>query len=275
MSSPYRFAIAALDKRELQQTSALLQTVFPHALHLTPAHLGWLYTANPDGPAIACNAWHGSELVGHMAGVPFCARYCGEDLRGMYLMNGSIHPEHRRRRLQSTISETMFEHAVGQGLAFCTATGNRASTGPLLTRFQLLGPLDARVGFGLPKRKHDRPEPAFQSITDRGKLEWRLANPQREYSVRNGAVYAPAGPGLSALLIDGADLPDRGPAPAGPLRLSIGLDPSVDWGQSAYVRIPNRLRPSPLNLVWRDLAGRAPRPDLKAMTLRAVDFDFY
>ena len=115
MSSPYRFAIAALDKRELQQTSALLQTVFPHALHLTPAHLGWLYTANPDGPAIACNAWHGSELVGHMAGVPFCARYCGEDLRGMYLMNGSIHPEHRRRRLQSTISETMFEHAVGQG----------------------------------------------------------------------------------------------------------------------------------------------------------------
>lgn len=282
MADEYRFEMLEHDSRGYERVSKLMREVFPKARHLTPRYFDWHYGRNPDGKAIGCNAFLGDELVGHMAAHVFPCRLEGEERRGMYTVNGSVHPLHRGRRLQSRISSAMFEEAARLGYAFCLATGNKWSTGPLLTRFKMLRPLEARVGFDLPSRLEPAPAPSFERIWSDEAVSWRLANPEGRYSaVRSGgeaAILAETGvPGLGAILHQrrGRDRPS-GPGPApGPMRLWLGLDPGLDWKGSAFLPIPMRLRPSPLNLVYKDLTGGGFLPDPDRIVFRGLDFDAY
>lgn len=271
----YRFMLADLSREEIARTSALLRLVFPNAPYLTANYLSWLYGQNPDGPAVACNAFSGDELVGHMAAIPVQARVSGADLGGMILYNGAIHPAHRGQRLQSHISAAMFEEGVRRGYSFCLAIGNRYSTGPLLTRFEMITPLEARIGLGR-LRRHKERTPSFERLWSPERLDWRLRNPRRAYSVRGGHIYAATGKtGIAALMHENVLLADQGAEPTGPLRLFLGLDPGAAFARSGYCPIPRLLRPSPLNLMWRNLAGDTPMPDSKRFMIRAFDLDYY
>ncbi|HEX6041859.1 GNAT family N-acetyltransferase [Longimicrobium sp.] len=266
---------------ELEEVSGLLRRVFPHAPHLTPAYLRWLYVENPDGRALGYNAYHEGRLVGHCAGQPLTARVEGETLRGILLVNAAVEPGHVRRNLTRRTTDPMFDQAARAGYAFSIAVGNANSTLPLLTRFVMVGPLEARVGLGLPRRRGTRTAPSWERVWSGDAIRWRLANPERPYTVRNragrAAVTAPAGrAGFGAVLYDGADgwgLADTGGRPAGPLRVWLGRDPAVEWGRSPFVPLPMKLRPSPLNLVFKDLTGRGLHPDAARVVFRAIDFD--
>jgi predicted N-acetyltransferase YhbS len=274
MADDYRFTLAELDHAELERTSALLRAVFPRARHLSTDYLRWKYADNPDGRAIACNAFFGAELVGHMAAVPMRARIEGKEQAALFFENGAVDPAHRRRRLQSRISAAMFDEAVRQGFAAAVGTGNKHSTRPLLTRFEMVRALDARVGLGVPVRRAAAAAPSFQRLWSEEALRWRLANPERRYAVRNGQVLASSGtPGIAAVLLDASGLADTEAAAPGPLRAWIGLDPGIDWRRSRYVSLPRLLRPSPLNLVYRDLSGGGLVPDPNRFVFRAIDFD--
>ncbi|HEX8644301.1 MAG TPA: GNAT family N-acetyltransferase [Allosphingosinicella sp.] len=274
MPDAYRFALAQFDCADLERISALLRAVFPRARHLSTDYLRWKYIDNPDGEAIACNAFLGAELVGHMAAVPMRARIEGKDQAALFFENGAVAPLHRRRRLQSRISAAMFDEAVRQNYAAAVGTGNKYSTGPLLTRFAMVRPLEARVGFGIPVRRAAPPAPSFERVWSEEALRWRLCNPERRYFVRNGQVLAASGaPGIAAVLLDESGIADQGGAAPGPLRAWIGLDPGIDWRRSRYVPIPKLLRRSPLNLVFRDMTGGGTVPDPDRFVFRAIDFD--
>ena len=282
MGDGYEFRLLTLDSAELAEMSALLRSVFPKARHLTERYLRWKYADNPDGRAIGCNAYLGGELVGHMAALPMQGRLHGEEERGLFFVNGAVHSAHRGRRLQSRISAAMFDEAQRQDYAYCFGTGNRYSTGPLLTRFSLIGPLDARVGIGLPRRRAVPPAADFERLWSEEALRWRLANPEMSYDqeVRAGhlSVTAPAAPGIRALLYHGPNawrIGGDGQSSRAALRLWIGLDPGIDWSRSAFLPIPMRLRPSPLNLVFKDLSGRHAPPHPARTVFRAIDFDPY
>lgn len=285
MSEDYRFRLVELTSEELARTSNLLRLVFPKARQLTPSYLEWQYVLNPDGPALGCNAYLGDELVGHMSAIPMRTRLDGVELNGIFTMNGAVHPAHRGRKLQSGISHGIFEDAKSRGYAFCFATGNKYSTGPLLTRFQMVAPLQARIGFGLPRRHSGDFQPSFERVWSKEALEWRLANPEQNYRVgRRGGqltVSAPSGrAGIGALLYHGPDawgVPERigSPSGHGPLKVWLGLDPGVDWQKSTFLNIPARLRPSPLNLMFKDLSGGSLYPDPARLVFRAIDFDPY
>ncbi|HEX8379735.1 MAG TPA: GNAT family N-acetyltransferase [Allosphingosinicella sp.] len=282
MADEYRFELLDHSAAGYERISRLMREVFPKARHLTARYFEWHYGGNPDGKAIGCNAFAGDELVGHMAAQVFPCRLEGESRRGMYTVNGSVHPLHRGRRLQSRISAAMFEEAARLGYSFCLATGNKWSTGPLLTRFKMLRPLEARLGLGLPGRRGSGRPSSVERIWSEEALRWRLANPEGRYSaVRSGdraAILAATGmPGIGAIVHQGPgaeSLAARGPAP-GPLRLWLGLDPEVDWAGSAFLPIPMRLRPSPLNLVYKDLTGSGFVPDPDRAVFRNLDFDAY
>jgi predicted N-acetyltransferase YhbS len=270
----YRFELLSFTPEELERLSALLRSVFTGATYLTPRYLEWIYLANPDGRAVGCNAWHGGELVGHMAAMAMTGRVEGEAMPGLFFLNGAIHPEHRGKKLQSRISGAMFEDAVRQGYRFAVGCGNRYSTGPLLTRFEMVRPLEARIGLGGPRPSAGGFAPSFERAWSDEAIAWRSANPERRYGVRGGRLLAPSGrPGIAAILHESANLPDTPEAPPGPLRVWIGLHPGLDWRGSAFVPIPPRLRPSPLNLVWKDLTGQGLRPDPERFVFRAADFD--
>lgn len=271
-----------LNDAEIERTSALLRLVFPKARHLTPRYLRWQYRDNPDGRAVGCNAYLGDELVGSMAALPLVGRLDGEERPGMFMVNGAVHPDHRGRRLQSNISGAMFEEAAAQGYAFIFGTGNKYSTGPLLTRFKLVKQLEARVGVGVPRCKAAATALSFDRVWNDAAMRWRTASPERTYSARDAGrgsvVTAPSGmPGLDAVIYDRRERwPSEGlGTSSAPLRLWIGLDPDIDWARSSYVSIPRRLRASPLNLVFRDLTGGSYVPDPERVAFRVADFDIY
>ena len=82
--------------------------------------------------------------------------------------------------------------------------------------------------------------------------------------------------GVGSILYDGPwDAPGGDSAAAGPLRVWLGLDPGIDWARSAFVPIPQRLRPSPLNLLFRDMSGADLLPDPARLVFRGLDFDAY
>lgn len=279
----YEFRPLGHSAPEIAAVSGLLRGVFPHAAHLTPAYLRWLYVDNPEGRALGFNAYHEGELVGHCAGQPFAARVEGEALRGILLVNAAVHPRHVRRNITRRTTDPMFEDAAGQGVSFAVAVGNARSTLPLLTRFAMLRPLHARIGFGLPRRRERGVAPGYERLWTEESLRWRLANPERAYSVRTGngrtAVTSGSGrPGIGAVLYDGDErwpLPDAGGAPPGPLKAWLGLDPAVDWARSPFLPIPGPLKPSPLNLMFKDLSGGGLHPDPARVVFRGLDFDAY
>ena len=266
---------------ELARVCALLRRVFPKARHLTERYLAWLYAANPAGSALGYNALADDEIVGHLAAVPMAARIEGEPRLGMLLLNSAVDAAHRRRRLQSRMSDRMFEEAPQLGFAFCLSTGNRFSTPALLTRLRMLRPVDAKLGLGMPVRRERRFRPSFERNWTAESLRWRLANPERRYSAHAAgntlSVTAATGLlGIEALLYHGTNLPgleESGPARPGGLRVWLGLDPALSW--PASLPIPQRLRPSPLNLVYRDLSGGGFLPDPARIVLSGLDFDAY
>lgn len=264
-----------------REVAELLRQVFPHAAHLTPAYLRWLYEDNPLGRAPGFNMCHQGRLIAHCAGQPLAARVDGQALRGILLVNSAVHPGHVRRNMMRGVTEPLFEAAAAQGYAFAVAVGNARSTLPLLTRFRMVGPLRAMVGAGLPRRRGPGPAPSYEPLWSEASLRWRLANPERRYSTRiregRAAVTSPSGRrGIGAILYDGDDgwgLADAGPRPHGPLRVWVGLDPAVEWARSPFLPIPERLKPSPLNLVFKDLSGGGLHPDPARVVFRALDFD--
>lgn len=280
MAEEYRFELLSDDAGEYGRISELLRLVFPKASHLTSRYLEWQYGRNPDGLAVGCNAYAGDELVGHMAATPMTGRLEGEERPGLFMVNGAVHPDHRGRRLQSRISAAMFEEAVRRGHIFCFATGNKWSTGPLLTRFAMVKPLEAKVGLGMPRRREADVPPSFERSWSGAAMDWRLANPEARYGAAGSgtpsAVVAASGlPGVGVILDTYAAREASaalGPA-AGPVRVWLGLDPLLDWAKSAFVPLPGRLRPSPLNLVYRDLTGGGFLPDPERLVFQALDFD--
>ena len=67
---------------------------------------------------------------------------------------------------------------------------------------------------------------------------------------------------------------ERAPA-AFPVRLFIGLAPDATSRYWNYASIPMRLRPSPLNLIWRAFTPRVPNLDAARIQFTFLDFDAY
>lgn len=278
---PYRLAPLAMSGDDFERISALLRQVFPRARHLTARYLAWQYAQNPDGEAVGFSAYAGDTLVGHLGGMALSARIEGEARRGLLLLNSAVHADHRRRSLMSRLSEAIFAEGAARGFSFSISTGNRYSSKPLLTRYKPIGLLEARIGIGWPRRGEPAAPPSFERIWSDKALGWRLANPERQYSVAGRgdgiSISARSGlPGVAALLYqgNGAARPAGGKAPP-PLGVWLGRDPGIAWRRSSFLPIPERLRPSPLNLFFRDLTGAGVVPDPSRLVFQALDFDAY
>jgi hypothetical protein len=69
--------------------------------------------------------------------------------------------------------------------------------------------------------------------------------------------------------------PATGGAPLSPFRLYLGLLPDDVKRSGGYASIPRRLRPSPLNLIYRSLATPGSQLDQKRINFSFLDFDAY
>lgn len=285
MSEPtdYKLELLDLSEKGIGQITELLQSVFPGALHFTKAVINWEYVLNPDGAAVGFNAWAGEELAGHYVTIPLRAMVNGKEEKGLLSLNTATHENHRGKGLFTQLAEKTYAHAAGNGYSFVVGVANANSTHGFTKKlgFQLVGALRAMYGMGPLPFKEGNSAIHYGRIWSQDALKWRLSHPAYKYDAHQGnftTLFSKQGK-MGARYVLGAlpGEPNLGKELKRikklPLKLWIGLDEQMKWKGSLYRNIPMRFRPSPLNLIFKDLTGTGRTLDPKQVRFQAMDFD--
>lgn len=278
-----------LTPRGIRKTRELMNVVWPLQTFFTDDYLDWQYNRNPTGQAFGFNAWLGDELIGHYASQPIRAKVLNHaDRPGLMSLNSAIHPKHRRPRLFFRLVDRSFIEGANAGYAYYLGVCNQVVTHLYLKHWkvQLLGPLDARIGFGEPRYREPRIDYDFARLWNEDELRWRMEKPGNPYrlrrSSRNPTVLSPTS---YPLIKAEFEIPQEYRAmpfsqwlqPAGfsPPRIWIGKDPNIDWSRTPRINLPVKYRPSPLNLLFQDFHDRDLRPNADRVRFHLIDFDAY
>jgi GNAT superfamily N-acetyltransferase len=283
-----RFAPVQLDQPTLARYGDLFAACFPGVDKFTPTYLQWLYVANPDGQAVGFDAWDGERLAAHYVCIPARAWVEGKLVRVLLSLNTATHPDYQGKGLFTKLAAMAYEAGAIQGFDGVYGVANANSTPGFVRKlgFQLVRPLEARVGLG--PFAHGPRQPAqtlsFERSWSDDALAWRCANPHNPVWTRaRGAKRQFHATALGTLLPAYAELgsaatglPQPSCAPAlSPVRLFIGLVPDAAANYWNYASIPQRLRPSPLNLIYRSFAARVAQLDPARIQFTFLDFDAY
>ncbi|MEH6418234.1 GNAT family N-acetyltransferase [Pseudomonas sp. CGJS7] len=273
------------DAKALAGYEQLFRACFPGATHLNAQYLEWLYARNPAGAVIGCDAWEGDRLAAHYVCVPVQAFVDGRSVRVMLSLNTATHPDFQGKGLFTRLADATYQAGADAGVAAVYGVANANSTPGFLRKlgFTLVRPLDARIGFGRIERAPATPATGFRRDWSQATLAWRIANPQRGYRLvraGNGMLGAEAvtdKPGLRAwdelAAVEG--MPEPAASPAWAMHLHLGLRPGGDRRESGWFDIPQRFRPSPLNMIFRPLASGVAVPAADSVRLGQLDFDAF
>lgn len=276
------------DERALSQYGLLFSKCFPKSAKFSPYNLDWLYCKNPDGSAIGFDAWDGDRLAAHYVCVPARAAVGGSVVKTMLSLNTATHPEYQGKGLFTKLAEMTYETAAVAGIDAVFGVANANSTSGFVRKlgFQLVQPLDVLIGFGSLgiDLEMAASRAQFERVWSAEGLAWRVANPNNPvFSRRHGDRLQIHAAAFGKLLPAYAELPLKGLPHAGnvaddflsPLRLFIGLVPDGACQFRRYVSIPQRLRPSPLNFIYRSLSHRLERLEKGHVSFSFLDFDAY
>ena len=283
--------------KEIKQISAFLSLVFPNASHFSEAFIRWLYLENPAGKAIGCNAYDGGLLIGHYVTVPIAAKVFGKKTTGVLSLNTATHPNYGGKGIFTNLAHQVYEEAKHQGHEFVIGVANQNSSHGFVKKlgFQLVTPLDVRVGFGNIERPKAieavEQELDFERYWSKEHWNWRVQNPSGRYlyekTKTDRAVWLAKTtvPTLRAVL---SERDDEGGLHCGGLhcgrlsslalmrpRVWLGTDPLINWKSGLWINLPMKLRPSPLNLIFRDLSGKDRTLQKSRVRFWTADFDAY
>lgn len=265
---------------QLETYSRLLNAAFGTDKFNTRA-LAWRYRDNPAGTVVGADAWDGETLAAHYVTCPLEAKIDGEVVKGLLSLNTATHPDYQGRGLFTALAQHTYELGAAAGYGFVIGVANANSTPGFLRKlsFHDMGRLHAGV-LPLAPRRFGVAAVQYEGAWRRDLLAWRLANPDGRYAMaRRGELLGVWARTHLPFVQCGAFLPHIdtvtpiGGTPVG-ATLFLGLEPRMDL--RGLLHIPERLRPSPLNLIWRALGDGAPSALHRgAVALNFLDFDPY
>ncbi len=279
--------IRAAEPADLDATLALMALGFPGAHKFSDAFLRWLYYANPVGAPLGCNIDDGAQMVGHLMGIPIEVSLRGEPRLVTLIMNIAVHPAQRGRGLIKTLVEAVIAMSAVRGHAGVIGVANQNSVAAFEHRlgFQNVAGLSAHLEW-LPHRiamNAALSQAEFAHRWTDASLTWRMSNPANPLRI--------VGHTHDALIIEGAaSLPlllARAVIPRAGLSLTgggtvlprpavvIGLAPRGSLHRRLAVTIPQRLRPSPLRLIYFSHSDRPARLDPHRILFSFLDFDAF
>jgi GNAT superfamily N-acetyltransferase len=282
-----RFAAAQADDRSIQRYLRLFQVCFPAARHYRFDFLKWMYHDNPEGEVFGTDAIVDDETIAHFVGLPSRVVLSGQERRSLLILNVATHPTHQRKGLFAELATQTRAAALAQGFDVLfgvanaqTIPGYRGKLG-----YQDVGGLDARLGFGRVPIV-DWPAAQAQSRFFRAwtaeSLQWRLRNPANPVSARQlpGGITAfdaaTAYPGIRAYAERDGDPTVAAPDLAHPAaHVFVGAVPKGASRPGLSLPIPDRLRPSPLRLIFLDLHQPERRLSMDDVLFSFLDFDAF
>lgn len=265
---------------------ALLGHCFPGATHLNRAYLRWLYLENPAGQVVGFDAWEGVRLVATYVTIPARLRVDERSAPGLLSLNTATHPEFQGKGLFTRLATAVFDRAAGAGFSCVYGIANANST-PGFTRklgFQLVESLRAAAGYGhgyCSDFERAQREARFSREWNTQELRWRMqnpVNPLRAARVREGLTEFRAATRYKVIGAT-AHLPGNWAPPSRPrVRPAgyVGAVPSAFRRRGAYVDMPDRFRPSPLNLIFKPLQTSSSAPLAAGQSfISFLDFDAF
>lgn len=279
--------IRAAEPADLDATVALLALGFPGAQKFSNAFLRWQYYANPVGPPLGCNINDGTHLIGHLMGIPIEVNVRGERCLVTLIMNIAIHPMHRGRGLTKTLVEHVIAASAARGHVGVIGVANQNSVAAFEHKlgFQNVAGLDAHLEW-LPQRiamDTALAQAEFAHCWSDASLTWRMSNPASPLQVVGhthdsliveGASSVPLLRTRAVIARTALTLTGHGSVPRRPA-VVLGLVPSGSVHRRLALTIPQRLRPSPLRLIYFDHSDRRARLDPQRMLFSFLDFDAF
>ncbi|WP_353190265.1 GNAT family N-acetyltransferase [Pandoraea pnomenusa] len=273
----------------IEQYRALFADCFPGVEKFKhPEFLTWLYVDNPDGHVVGFDAFDGERLIAHYACIPASLRLRGNVVRALLSLNTATHPDFQGKGLFSRLADMTYRHGADLGFDCVYGVANANSTPGFVRKlgFQLVQPLEARVGFGSLGIDFSAVarDAEFERIWRPESIGWRQANPTnpiRSWSTRGRRCFESdaAGRLVSAYAeLPASDTPQiytGARALQSPGRVYLGLVPEGACAFRTYLPIPSRLRPAPLNLIYRSLAKDGDQVSRGAIQFTYMDFDAY
>ena len=274
----YQIAKSTTSAENIASYSQLLSTVFSKTPKFTVDFLNWQYSQNPNGTIVGTDAFFDGKLVAHHATIPVSYMIFGQQAKGLLAINNVTHPSHQGKGLFSKLGNATFEEAKSLHYDFVITVTNGNSTYGYLNKFgfRQISPLEVKIGCGkvIPSNKNA----LVYSNWDNKSLNWRLRNPSTIYFRDNLTVISKTEVyGLFAQIknCEDAFLQD--------LNLHqrkaffntwIGLskDKKVN---GCFINMPDKLKPSPLNLLFKDLQGHIPLFDKDQICFELADFDAF
>ncbi|MCZ4280908.1 GNAT family N-acetyltransferase [Kiloniella laminariae] len=276
----------------ISEYSKLFSLCFSNARHLTDTnearkYLQWLYRDNPEGKVVGYDAWEGDTLAAHYSTIPVNWSFSGNCYKGLLSLNTATHPEFRGKGLFTQLAEKTYQAAQSQGYDFVIGVANHNSTPGFLRKlgFSLVTPLQARIGLGaLPTRTREYLQTS-PSLTrhnwNETSLSWRLSNPNNPGCITgsNSQLAQIEAPTDKPFFNAYAEIPHQGntidfPKSGFGFRLMLGTLPeNLSWG--GYLPVPDKLKPSPLNLIYLPLQGDNLQLNNQQLYFNFLDFDAY
>lgn len=263
----------------LANYSKFLSLVFSKELKFTTEFLKWQYCENPFGTAIGYDAYFKDKLIAHYVTIPVQYYISGVLTKGLLSLNTAVHPSHQGKGLFTKLANKTYEEAIKQGYDFVIGVANQNSTPGFINKlgFQLISPLDVKIGIG---KVLNKPIIAFKLSPVRSEefLKWRLKNPSKTYLSRNHTIFIEVKKNLVHAQLTCIPIEDnfliKLPTVKPIFKLIIGKGISLKKA-GIFFNLPTFLKPSPLNLIFKDLTGGSHKIQEKDVFFELIDFDVY
>lgn len=272
----YTFIKTETTKEKIKIYSELLSTVFYNTNKFTVDFLTWQYYDNPNGKVVGFDAYSGDTLAGHYVTIPVSYYIDGKVKKGLLSLNTATHADHRGKGLFTQLAHRTYEEAKKLGYEFVIGVANQNSTHGFLKKlgFYLIAPLIVKTGIGNINFNKGLSYLVKPNWDDKS-LKWRLNNPEANYLTNKNTVISPTDKsGIYAQLFSSKDailsLSTKKPF----LKLWIGIAKDLRC-KGLFFNLPKRLKPSPLNLIFKDLTGELPLINKKDILFELIDFDGY
>ena len=282
------FKLVSVDDFSLSKYKVLFDLCFPKSKQHTIQYLSWLYKENPEGYALGYDAFDGRKLAAHYACIPTIISLNGKLTKSLLSLNTATHPKYRKKGLFIKLAELTYELASKSGFECVFGFANNNSTYGFVKKlgFQMVSSLDAYIGFGRFRRFNwdaIQNYSVFHRHWTEESLHWRMANPSNPcyiqcVSNRIFAVFSSAWKtGIIAYTENRFNFTIEATKRINPFlpRVFVGILPQPLKNFNMFIPIPNFLRPSPLNFIFKYFIEERHQIDNESVFVSYIDFDAF
>lgn len=276
----YKFIPVDISEEKIKQYALLLSSVFTDTKKFTVDFLNWQYAKNPMGKVVGYDAYYENELAAHYVTIPVVYNLNGSQKKGLLSLNTATHPKHQGKGLFTQLATKTYELAASLGYEFVIGVANQNSTHGFLKKlgFYLISPLDVKIGMGKINLQNDIDRYNWKASWNSESIDWRLANPSINYYKQKDLLLADTGKMSIHAVMSQSSLITENNKPIKksfvPFKTWIGIADQKKLGLLLFT-LPDKLKPSPLNLIFKDLTGKLPIFKKGDVFFELVDFDAY